>query len=109
LQGLIGADGHIAYASGQDQTPVWVTAQAELALTGKTLPLAAEKPAAVVPVNHKSPARRTRPVLRSSPHRRRTPRAKRVVAVRTVASPAVQRLGADAGALTALLLAPVGI
>jgi len=40
LQSLIGRDGAIAYARGQDQTPVWVTGEALMALAGKPLPLA---------------------------------------------------------------------
>ncbi len=40
LASLIAADGHVRYATGSDLTPVWVTAQALLALDGKPLPLA---------------------------------------------------------------------
>src|SRR5207302_519612 len=39
LQSLIAADGHIAYSRSSDQTPVWVTAQAMMALAGKPLPI----------------------------------------------------------------------
>jgi energy-coupling factor transport system substrate-specific component len=39
LQALIGRDGAIAYATGQDQTPVWVTGEVLMALAGKSLPL----------------------------------------------------------------------
>jgi len=106
LQGLTGADGQVDYARGQNQTPVWVTAQAELALAGKPLPVAADRPARVVPVNHKSPARRTPPVV----HRTRPrPRAHRAVAHHRRTSPALRALSSDAGVMTALLLAPVGI
>jgi energy-coupling factor transport system substrate-specific component len=41
LASLIAPDGHVRYAAGSDVTPVWVTAQALLALAGKPLPLAA--------------------------------------------------------------------
>jgi hypothetical protein len=40
LQSLIGRDGAVAYARGQDQTPVWVTGEVLMALAGKPLPLA---------------------------------------------------------------------
>jgi prenyltransferase beta subunit len=40
LQSLIAPDGHVRYSRGSDQTPVWVTAQAVMALAGKALPLA---------------------------------------------------------------------
>ncbi len=41
LVGLQRRDGSIAYSSTSSQTPVWVTAQALMALEGKPLPLAA--------------------------------------------------------------------
>ncbi|HET9720099.1 MAG TPA: prenyltransferase/squalene oxidase repeat-containing protein [Solirubrobacteraceae bacterium] len=111
LDGLIGPSGQISYARGQDQTPVWVTAQAELALLGKPLPVAAVRPARVVPVNRKSPARgkpraavHTRGrVTRAKRRRAHLKRAER----RPAASRLAGQLGSDAGALTALLLAPV--
>jgi energy-coupling factor transport system substrate-specific component len=40
LRSLVAGDGHVRYAAGNDQTPVWVTAQAAMALAGKPLPLA---------------------------------------------------------------------
>lgn len=43
LGSLIAPDGHVRYAAGSDVTPVWVTAQALLALAGKPLPLAAPR------------------------------------------------------------------
>jgi energy-coupling factor transport system substrate-specific component len=39
LRSLIVADGHVRYSRASDQTPVWVTAQAAMALAGKALPL----------------------------------------------------------------------
>ena len=44
LRSLIGPDGQIAYARGVQQTPVWVTGEALMALAGKPLPL--RRPAA---------------------------------------------------------------
>lgn len=49
LRSLADADGHIRYSRTSDQTPVWVTAQAQLALVGSSLP-----------VRHVAPARRAR-------------------------------------------------
>ncbi len=106
LDGLIAPGGQVSYARGQNQTPVWVTAQVELALAGKPLPLAAVKPARAVPVNHKSPARRTPPAIHRTTAR---PRVHRVVAHPRRTSPALRALGSVAGVATALLLAPVGI
>ncbi len=40
LQSLVGPDGHVHYSRTSDQTPVWVTAQAVMALARKPLPLA---------------------------------------------------------------------
>ncbi len=53
LRSLIAPDGHVRYSTGLDQTPVWVTAQALMALQGKSLPLApvaaSAAPAAAAP------------------------------------------------------------
>ncbi len=40
LDALTAADGHVRYSPGNDQTPVWVTAEALMALAGRALPLA---------------------------------------------------------------------
>jgi energy-coupling factor transport system substrate-specific component len=60
LHSLTGSDGHVDYSRGVSQTPVWVTAQAMMALAGKALPLAAQAaqaaqaaPAAPRPVTHR--------------------------------------------------------
>ena len=45
------SDGSIAYSSSSSQTPVWVTAQALMALQGKPLPIADRAP------QQKSPAK----------------------------------------------------
>jgi energy-coupling factor transport system substrate-specific component len=39
LGSLIAADGHIRYSRSSDQTPVWVTGEALMALAGRALPL----------------------------------------------------------------------
>jgi energy-coupling factor transport system substrate-specific component len=40
LSSLVGADGHVRYEAGSDQTPVWVTAEALMALARRPLPFA---------------------------------------------------------------------
>jgi energy-coupling factor transport system substrate-specific component len=39
LDSLIAPDGHVRYSRSSDQTPVWVTGEAMMALAGKPLPL----------------------------------------------------------------------
>ena len=41
LRSMTASDGHVRYSPSTDQTPVWVTAEAALALAGRVLPLAA--------------------------------------------------------------------
>ncbi|MGI8412445.1 MAG: prenyltransferase/squalene oxidase repeat-containing protein, partial [Solirubrobacteraceae bacterium] len=102
LRSLIAADGHVQYSSSSDQTPVWVTGQALMALAGKALPLA--PPAGVPsPAVHpgaapaKAPARGSnRPRARVRRVARRRPRA------------AMLSFAADVGFVTALVLAPMG-
>jgi len=82
LRGMQAPDGHIRYSAATDQTPVWVTAQALMALAGRPLPLApvpaARLPAPRRPAPPAAPARRhavprvhPRSVPRSHPHPRR--------------------------------------
>jgi energy-coupling factor transport system substrate-specific component len=47
------SDGHVAYSSSSNQTPVWVTGQALMALQGKPLPIA------TAPRRKRSPAKAT--------------------------------------------------
>jgi prenyltransferase beta subunit len=117
LRSLIAADGHVRYARSADQTPVWVTAQALMALAGKPLPLApAARRTQPAPAQH--PARSA--TARTSP--RRTPAVARKAhpsvrhkqahiaatpAPRATRSP-LDSLAVDAGVLTALMLAPLG-
>ena len=65
LRGLQRRDGSVAYSSTSNQTPVWVTAQALLALERKTLPLAA------VP-RRKRPRARPQPAAPAAPAPART-------------------------------------
>jgi Prenyltransferase and squalene oxidase repeat len=99
LQSLIAPDGHVQYSRSSDQTPVWVTAEALMALEQKPLPLAA--PAAPAAGR----GRRRAAGRHASTHRRRHSR-RRLHASRT--PPLIQGLAVDAGVATAVLLAPVG-
>jgi energy-coupling factor transport system substrate-specific component len=114
LRSLIAADGHVRYAAGNDQTPVWVTGEALMALAGKALPL---PPAVAAPhrVGHRRRAagvkhHRVAAVTVVQPRARvararvkRTPRAPAPVPA------ALQRVAGYAGVATAILLAPVGV
>ncbi len=105
LTGLIGADGHVGYSRGTDQTPVWVTAEAMMALDGKPLPLAA-----VARAPSPSRAAAHKAATKTTVHRRFQRRAHHSATTRT-RGPARSGLDAASGdlaLLTALALAPVG-
>jgi energy-coupling factor transport system substrate-specific component len=121
LQSLIGGDGHIDYSRGVSQTPTWVTAEALMALEGKPLPLApvarthtgpGHHPARATAQSHaaasieSAAASSTAPakVHRPSPAGQRRPRTATTPAA---SMPSLSRLAADAGVLTALMLAPL--
>ncbi|HWE32934.1 MAG TPA: prenyltransferase/squalene oxidase repeat-containing protein [Solirubrobacteraceae bacterium] len=101
LGGLTGADGHISYSRGTDQSPVWVTAEAEMALVGKPLPLAAVA-RATAPVRKRRARRAARAPAQTAAHR--VKRAHKSAARR----PAGDLVAAGAALLAALALAPVG-
>jgi energy-coupling factor transport system substrate-specific component len=120
LHGLITADGHVRYSRSADQSPVWATAEALLALESKPLPLApvARRAAASA---HRGVPRATTPRhavakppaatgRHASPRHRAT--AAGATGPRPVAPPAsdvdVDRFASYAGILTALTLAPLG-
>jgi len=112
LDSLIAPDGHVRYSRSSDQTPVWVTAEAAMALAEKPLPLAA------VPLRarggprdgHKTMSHRNRVHhggVRAGP---RGPRRRTVARAAPVApSRLSMTLASDAGILDALALAPLGI
>jgi Prenyltransferase and squalene oxidase repeat len=82
LQSLVAADGHVRYSRAGDQTPVWVTAQAAMALAGKALPLSP------VPL----------PVGGGSTHVHRRPKSSRPTSTASAApGPAPAAAGAGAG------------
>jgi hypothetical protein len=105
LGSLIAPDGHVRYSRDTDQTPVWVTAQAVMALAGKALPLAPVR----APTAVRSPAAHAthsvgRHVAKVSHRQKRVRRA----AARATNSRAVDALFTDVGVVSALALAPAG-
>jgi prenyltransferase beta subunit len=120
LRSLIAPDGHVRYARGTDQTPVWVTAEALMALDGRALPLApvarpsASAPAPPRPRAVASAARTSMPhgraTARRAAHRPRSP-APSATGPGAIGQPGdstLDRLASDAGIVTAVLLAPLG-
>jgi energy-coupling factor transport system substrate-specific component len=124
LRSLTAPDGHVRYSRGTDQTPVWVTAEALMALDGKALPLGSvprravprpTTPRSTTPPSSTATSTRAggtrRPTARSAfTHRRRSaPRARSTaLAVRAQPPSTLDRLASDAGIVTAVLLAAVG-
>jgi energy-coupling factor transport system substrate-specific component len=122
LRGLIAGDGHVRYSSTADQTPIWVTAEALLALDAKPLPLApAPRRVAppVAPPVHRAPARtspahasaaRLAPGTAARARPTRPPRVVRIPARGVPSAPRLNldRLAVDAGFLMAIALAPIG-
>lgn len=115
LSSLIAPDGHVRYSRSSDQTPVWVTAEALMALAEQPLPLT---PVARARPTRPAPARTmSHPVVRAA---HRVSVAPRVAPVRPVhrrpakrpatrAPASYSALAADAAVAAALALAPVGL
>jgi energy-coupling factor transport system substrate-specific component len=109
LGSLTALDGHVRYSRSTDQTPVWVTAQALMALAGKPLPLAPvnttrSRPTRRRPAGVKGTARHRHGAGdRAHPSRSRRPPA------RSAGSSALTELTADAAAIVAIALAPAGL
>jgi energy-coupling factor transport system substrate-specific component len=116
LDSLVAGDGHVRYARDSDQTPVWVTAQALMALDRKPLPLA---PVALRQAAGARPGGRPAPAgsqthARAAPHHRAPAQARHHRARASASSPGnrsatINAYAAGAGLLTALALAPVGL
>jgi energy-coupling factor transport system substrate-specific component len=105
LNSLIAPDGHVRYSHSSDQTPVWVTGEALMALARKPLPLAP----VTVPSQGRYGSRRTSGHRRtrggaSARHRRRAGSGSR-----TQASPEALTIATDLGVAAAVALAPVGL
>jgi hypothetical protein len=110
LRSLIAADGHVRYARGTDQTPVWVTGEAVMALDGRALPLAPvpRRPAPAPPASATSIAPAASPTTATTPRR---PTLRRRPGSAVTGEPPVSsldRLVSDTGIVTAVLLAPLG-
>jgi energy-coupling factor transport system substrate-specific component len=109
LHSLIAPDGHIRYSSSTNQTPVWTTAEAVMALAGKALPIAAP---AAAPTSTNAP---TAAHHRATAVSRRVRSSRRRSAGRTARRPAIAQSGPASpvmrylGLLDALVLAPVGL
>jgi energy-coupling factor transport system substrate-specific component len=116
LSSLIAPDGHVRYSGSTDQTPVWVTGEALMALAERALPLTA---VARARPTRPAPARVTTHTVLSAAHRvRGASKAPRVRAVRRhptqrgaaqQAPVSLSALAADAACAAALALAPVGL
>ena len=102
LRSLTAPDGHVRYSAGSDQTPVWVTAQAAMALAGKPLPLSP------VPLQSAAPARHVARAAHASSHASAgVKRAKRTAAT-PAGDSALRGLAVDLGVAEAVALAPIG-
>ena len=129
LRSLTAPDGHVSYSRGADQTPVWVTAEAAMALAGKPLPLA---PVPLPPASAGSSQHASRRSVRSPGRRRsiaaaaaaagtgagagggrsaarRAQRSARRPTPIPAIAPSIDALATDAAVATAILLAPVGL
>ncbi len=111
LRSLIGPDGHVHYSRTSDQTPVWVTAQAVMALAGKPLPLA---PLGGVHHAHrksKTSTKATRAHARAAAAgaKRAAARRRRAKVAASHRDSAVSTLVPVAAAVFAVVLAPVGL
>jgi energy-coupling factor transport system substrate-specific component len=112
LESLVAPDGHVRYSRSADQTPVWVTAEAAMALAGKPLPLRAVETRA--PAGHPAPSARAahrKPghLVRNGRHARRSAESPRRAVLTADTRDAALRLLTDAGILDALALAPIGL
>ena len=107
LSSLVAPDGHIRYSRASDQTPVWVTAQAAMALREKPLPLVPVRVAATPKPRRRHQAA-VHPSATAARHRNRS-RARSSRSSTAAPSRLTQTLATDAGILETLALAPLGI
>ncbi len=120
LRSLMAADGHVRYSRTSDQTPVWVTAEAVMALDRKPLPLtpaprrthraATPATASAAPSTGGSSAASATPGKRHGAGKTHPSkhRAVRRFGTRAAASPSLMSYASAAAVITALVLAPVG-
>jgi energy-coupling factor transport system substrate-specific component len=108
LNSLVAGDGHVRYSRASDQTPVWVTAEAMMALAGKPLPLRPlQRPHKAVR-SHRFSARAASHRKTVRRHRARAA-SRRRPAAEPISSSMTLRLATDAGILEAVALAPIGV
>jgi len=101
LRSLTTPDGHVRYSSGSDQTPVWVTAQAAMALAGKPLPLSPVALQSAAPTAHQASAVHASARAPTAKHGKRASGS-------PAGNSALRRLAVDLGVAEAVALAPVG-
>ncbi len=121
LGSLIASDGHVRYSRSSDHTPVWVTSEALMALKRAALPIARVArahhalrstanaaivggPAASASAAGSAASGRAQARARAARHRRSVGGGLSAGAAQSLA-----RLAADAGLLSALAFAPVGL
>ncbi len=97
LASLIAPDGHVRYAAGLDQTPVWVTGEALMALARRTLPLG---PVPAPAVSHSSPGPATHHPSSAPPRASSHARARPAPRPRSRAGHGHGKPGAAAGQAT---------
>jgi prenyltransferase beta subunit len=111
LRSLEAPDGHIRYSRSSDQTPVWVTAEAIMALDGKALPIQAparSKPATTARSATHQPVAGAHHHPGASKHKRRHARGGQAAA-RSIPVTAPNSALGYIGFLDALALAPLGL
>ncbi len=117
LRSLIAADGHVRYSRSADQTPVWVTAQAAMALAGKPLPFpppvaatgGAAGAAGATGASGATTARRSHAAVGQNPTGHRPSAAhRRGQSTRSAVGDSLEQLATAAGVVAAFALAPIG-
>jgi energy-coupling factor transport system substrate-specific component len=125
LDSLVAANGSVRYSRGVTQTPVWVTAEALMAMEGKPLPIAAPPPPAPSAASsHTTTSSQTTPPAsharahkrahaHTAAHRHRAPLGPLTPIAPVAPIARNQVLAGDfahaVGVLTAVALAPVGL
>jgi energy-coupling factor transport system substrate-specific component len=114
LRSLSGPDGHVHYSSTSDQTPVWVTSEAMMALAGKPLPLrplSSRGHAAPSRHSQRATAAKQRAAAAAAARAKQSQaRRHRQHAAATATRPqGVSALIPDAAVVLAVALAPVGL
>jgi energy-coupling factor transport system substrate-specific component len=110
LNSLIAPDGHVRYSASSDQTPVWVTAEALMALNRRPLPLLPAPAAGDSSASHHARQSTRAAITRTRSHSRTARRRTVGISTSRVTAPALfDRLIGYAGIVDALALAPIGL